>query len=142
MGPGSTGDPASVTEGLGSRYNITAMTFKNHGCCGHSFAAIDAALALQAEHGFAADEVARIRVGTYKTAIDVTGPARAGTAFEGRFSSPFVVATALVHGSVRLDAFSDERLRDGRVHALMNRVEMAVDPQCDAEFPGRAVFRS
>ena len=40
-------DWSKAIDGLGARYNITAMTFKNHGCCVHAFAAIDGALALQ-----------------------------------------------------------------------------------------------
>src|SRR5204863_432158 len=36
---------------LGRDFHITRMTFKNHACCGHAFAAIDGALALQAKMG-------------------------------------------------------------------------------------------
>ena len=35
-------DWSGATEELGERYNITQMTTKNHGCCGHTFASIDA----------------------------------------------------------------------------------------------------
>ncbi|MEJ1978339.1 MAG: hypothetical protein WDN49_21610 [Acetobacteraceae bacterium] len=45
------------------------------------------------------------------------------------------MASALVHGSVRLDGFTEARLQDPRVQTLMQRVEMAVDPGCDAAFP-------
>jgi 2-methylcitrate dehydratase PrpD len=128
--------PAAL-DGLGRRYNIAAMTFKNHGCCGHSFAAIDAVLALRAKHGFKSEDVARVMVKTYKSALDVTGSYRVRTAFEGKFSLPFVVATALIHGSVRLDAFSAKRLKDKNIRALMRRVELAVDPEIDAAFPQR-----
>ncbi|MBI3709632.1 MAG: MmgE/PrpD family protein [Proteobacteria bacterium] len=128
--------PAAL-DGLGRRYNIAAMTFKNHGCCGHSFAAIDAVLALRAKHGLAASDVARVMVKTYKTALDVTGSYRVRTAFEGKFSLPFVVATALIHGSVRLDAFSPKRLKDAKIHAMMKRVQLAVEPEIDAAFPKR-----
>src|SRR5712664_1719217 len=49
MGYGENGKPdwERVLETLGTSFNITQMTFKNHGCCGHTFAAIDGALALQ-----------------------------------------------------------------------------------------------
>ncbi|MBS0560883.1 MAG: MmgE/PrpD family protein [Proteobacteria bacterium] len=126
-----------ATEGLGSRYNITQMTFKNHGCCGHAFASIDAALALQAAHGFGADDIEAIEVATYKAGVDVTGRWQATTPFEGRFSTPFTVASALVHGSVRLNGFTPERLADVRVQALMKRVTMSVSPRCEADFPSR-----
>jgi 2-methylcitrate dehydratase PrpD len=132
----STGaDWSRATDGLGERYNITAMTFKNHGCCGHAFASIDAALALRPR--FELEDIARVRIGTYKVALEVTGRHQVSTPFEGRFSTPFTVASALVHGSVRLNGFTEERLHDARVQALMQRIEMEIDPACDAAFPGR-----
>ncbi len=130
-------DWKAALEGLGERPSIAAITFKNHGCCGHIFAAIDAMLALRAEHGLAPEDVVRARVGTYRVALEVTDRPHADTPFEGRFSTRFCLASALVHGSVRLDAFSPERLADPRVQALMQRIEMVVDPGCDAAFPRR-----
>ena len=133
----STGaDWSKATAGLGEWFNITRMTVKNHGCCGHAFAAIDGALALQAAHGFAAEDVERIDVGGYRATVEVTGRQDVSTPFEGRFSTPFTVASALVHGSVRLDAFTLERLADARVQALTRRVFVTLDPACDAAFPG------
>jgi 2-methylcitrate dehydratase PrpD len=58
---------------LGKTFNICGMTFKNHACCGHTFAAIDGALALQAKMGIAANDIERVSVGTYKAALDVAG---------------------------------------------------------------------
>jgi 2-methylcitrate dehydratase PrpD len=51
------------------------------------------------------------------------------------------VATALVHGSVRLSAFSEERLNDPATRTLMQRVSHALDPEIDAGFPGRRAAR-
>ena len=61
---------------------------------------------------------ARIRIGSYRAAVEVTGRHDVTTPFEGRFSTPFTVASALVHGSVRLDAFTPARLADTAVQAL------------------------
>ena len=134
----STGaDWTKALDALGERYNIAAMTVKNHGCCGHSFAAIDAALALAAAHALAPDRIARVRVGTYQAALDVTDRHEVASPYEAKFSTPFTVASALVHGSVRLDGFTPARLADPAVRALMRRVEMHADPGCDAAFPTR-----
>ena len=45
-------DWSQVDATLGDEFHITRLTFKNHIGCGHTFAAIDGALALQAQHGF------------------------------------------------------------------------------------------
>jgi 2-methylcitrate dehydratase PrpD len=135
---GGKPDWAKALDGLGTRYNITSMTSKNHGCCGHAFAAIDGALALRDRYGLTPDRIRRLRVGTYRTAVEVTGNAEPPrTAFEGKFSLAYVVATALVHGSVRLDAFGPERLGDPAVRDLMRRIVLEIDPELDAQFPNR-----
>jgi 2-methylcitrate dehydratase PrpD len=134
-------DWSRATEGLGARYNITRMTVKNHGCCGHCFAAIDGALALKAEHGFTAADIERIEIGGYRATLEVTGRKTVATPFEGRFSTPFTVATALVHGNVRIEAFTPARLADSVVQALMQRVDVTLDEQCAADFPARRSAR-
>jgi hypothetical protein len=63
------------------------------------------------------------------------------SADQARFSLHYMVASALVHGSVRLSAFSEERLNDPATRALMQRVTKALDPEIDAGFPGRRAAR-
>ncbi|HOB67173.1 MmgE/PrpD family protein [Ottowia sp.] len=126
---------------LGHAFNITDMTFKNHACCGHTFAAIDGALALKALHRFSVGEINRIRVSTYAPALAVAGNPHPTTAAEARFSLPYVVASALLYGSVRLAAFSDERLSDAAIRQLMTKIEVSVDEEIDAAFPGRRAAR-
>lgn len=126
---------------LGARWHVTGMTFKNHTCCGHAFAAIDGALALRERLGVSADAIERVEVGTYAEALQVAGNPDPRTAAEARFSLPFVVATALRHGRVRLAAFEPERLADAATRALMQRIELAVDPALDAAFPAQRAAR-
>jgi 2-methylcitrate dehydratase PrpD len=139
MSDGPDWDKALAT--LGRVFHITRMTFKNHTCCGHTFAAIDGALALKAKMGLAAKDIQRVRVGTYKAALDVAGYEEPRTAAEGRFSLKYVVATALTHGSVRFAAFEPDRLGDAGTRELMRRVQVAVDPQLDAAFPAQRAAR-
>ena len=122
---------------LGETWNVTRMTVKNHGCCGHIFPGLDGALALQAAHGFAAEEVASVSIGGYSATVDVTGNYIADSPPAAKFCLPFIVASGLVHGSIRLDAYSPERLADLRVRALMDKVTFHLDPAVDALFPGQ-----
>jgi len=126
---------------LGKIFNICGMTFKNHTCCGHTFAAIDGALALQQRMKIAAGEIERIRVGSYRAAKEVSGYETPQTPAEARFSLKYVVATALTHGSVRFAAFEPARMNDSATRELMQRIEVAIDPELDAAFPKQRAAR-
>jgi 2-methylcitrate dehydratase PrpD len=134
---GDNPDWSKAAQGLGEDFNITRMTFKNHACCGHTFSPIDGALAVQRRLAVAAQDIERVEVATYGPALVVAGNPAPRTAAEARFSIPFVVATALRFGRVRLAAFGPERLQDGEMRALMDKIHMRVDPQLDAAFPSR-----
>lgn len=137
----SSPDWSTVTAGLGEHYNIRTITQKNHGCCGHTFAAIDALLALVSEHGFEAGRIRSIKVRTYQAALDVAGIVNPRSAFEGKFSLAYVISHAALHGSVRLDAFSPERLADEKLRELMKKVAIEADPELTARFPGMRAAR-
>ncbi len=118
-------------------FNISRITIKNHGCCGHIFAALDGVLHLKSKHGFKHTDVAAIEVGGYSATFKVTGNYCVDTPAAARFSLPFIVASGLVHGSIRLDATTSARLSDARVLGLMPRITVALDPEIDALFPGQ-----
>jgi len=139
MGDGPDWESALAT--LGKDFHICKMTFKNHACCGHAFAAIDGALALKTQMHVSAGDIARVRVGGYRATLEVAGIAEPATAAEARFSTPYLVATALTHGSVRLAAFEPPRLDNPETRSLMRRVELALDPTVDAAFPAQRSAR-
>jgi 2-methylcitrate dehydratase PrpD len=126
---------------LGSEFHIMRMTFKNHGCCGHTFAAIDGALELKKRMNFAPEDVEHIEVGTYKAALDVAGYESPRTPAEARFSLKYVVATGLAQGSVRLAAFDPQSLSSQKTKKLMEKISVTVDPELDAAFPGKRAAR-
>lgn len=134
-------DWSRVGDSLGADFHITRLTFKNHVGCGHTFAAIDGALALQQAYRFKPEDIAQVRVATYQPALDIACYPRPTTANEARFSLHYVVASALVHGSVRLAAFEPGRLDDRVTRGLMERISVAVDPDLDAAFPGQRAAR-
>lgn len=126
-----------IFDDLGETFHITAMTVKNHACCGHTFAAIDAALQAREAVPIDPDRVRAVQVATYQTALRVAGNPDPTTPFEAQFSIPYCVAAALRLGSVRLAAFAGDRLADPALRALLGRVTLAVDPELDLAFPGR-----
>jgi 2-methylcitrate dehydratase PrpD len=126
---------------LGRDFHITRMTFKNHACCGHTFAAIDGALEVKKRMGIRAEEIEAVEVATYRAGLEVAHYERPRTPAEGRFSLKYVVATALTHGSVRLAAFEPERLNDATTRRVMDRTTVKLDPELEAAFPSKRAAR-
>jgi len=127
--------------GLDDSFAIATMTFKNHGCCGHIFAALDAVRELQAAHAFAPGDVEHIHVAGYSATKDVCDRPVVRTEQEARFSAQYCVAAMLVLGGVRLAAFAPERLADPAIHALMPRVSVSLAPDLADAYPGKRAAR-
>ena len=126
---------------LGRDFHITRMTFKNHACCGHTFAAIDGALELKKRMQLKPEDIEQVEVATYKAGVEVAHYENPRTPAEGRFSLKYVVATALSHGSVRLAAFEPERLGDATTGGLMKKIKTSVDAELEAAFPAKRAAR-
>ncbi len=132
-----TGKWEKALAGLGTPLAITEMTFKNHGCCGHIFAALDAVRELRAEHGFAASDITAIHVGGYSATKEVCDRPDAATEQEARFSTQYCVAAMLVLGGVRIAAFTPENLANPAIRAIMPRVSVSLDPELAGAYPAR-----
>ena len=126
---------------FGQDFHITRLTFKNHIGCGHTFPSIDGALELQRLHGFAHADIESVHLGVYQPTLDIAAHVDPQTPDQARFSLHYMVASALVHGSVRLSAFEPQRLEDPATRALMARIGKSLDPEVDASFPARRAAR-
>ncbi len=130
-------DWEAAADDLGRSFTVTRTTFKNHAACGHAHAAIDGVLALTREHGLKPGDIARIRVATFQKALEITGSKTPRTIFEAKFSLPYCAAVALRDGRVRMEAFSAAHLADQGLRDLIEKVDVSVDADIDAEFPKR-----
>jgi 2-methylcitrate dehydratase PrpD len=127
--------------GLGQEHAIAIITFKNHGCCGHIFAALDGLAVLRGEAGFGPDDIEHIHVGGYGPTKEICDRPDAATEQEARFSVQYCAAALLVLGGVRVAAFAPERLRDPAIRALMPRVSVSLDPELADAYPQRRAAR-
>jgi len=130
-------DWTKATRGLGKDYHICHVTFKNHGCCGHTFAPIDGVLLLQKEHQFTWRDVKRVKIATYKAGLDIVNNATPEGDYQAKFSLQYTIAHALVFGSVRLNAFMPERMSNPDVRALIKKVECVADPELSKGYPNQ-----
>jgi 2-methylcitrate dehydratase PrpD len=120
-------DARGALRELGEHFYIDELSFKPWPCCRGTHPYIEAAQRLRAEHGFTANQIARIcaSIGTVQRMLCEPLPRKRApsTAIDAKFSIPFTVAAALIHDEVTLDSFSAEQLADPALLAIAQRVE-------------------
>lgn len=119
---GASNPPGAVVESLGNEFRLQGMMFKKYPSCAATHPAIDAALAVRADPGFAPTEVEEVQCSINNLARQVLVYDHPATPLEAKFSLPYCVAVVLVHGKVGVDAFAPASLADARVQAMMGRV--------------------
>ena len=124
----------------GQPFLVTTMTVKNHACCGHTFAAVDAALELR-EAGPTPDQVRGVEIDTYGVAVRTAGNADPSTAFEAKFSLAYCVAAGLTLGTARDAAFTPAALADPAIRGLVAATTIGVDDRFDSWAPARRAAR-
>lgn len=132
-------DPAPLTDGLGSRWEVRLGYFKRHASCSFTHPAADAALLMRAD-GLPLDAVEEIAVETHSLAGGL-GRTSWDSRLAALFSTPFVVAAALVHGTVDPAVSADGQRDDPRVRALAGKVVLRVAPDLDARLPDERAAR-
>jgi len=137
--------PDRVLDGLGESFALMATAVKPYPSCRYGHAAIDAALALRAAHGLAAEEITAVTVHLPAKGMLLIGEPAARKAepanvVDAQFSGPFVVAAALATGTLGWESYA--LLDDPAVRALARRVRCVEDPEIEAEFPANMAGRT
>lgn len=104
-------------------------------CCGSAHAAIRAALNLRREASLKADQIERIEIMPHGRRLKHTNTPNPTTELQAKFSVQYLVARALLSGSVKLVHFSDAAIADEKVRALLSVTEARPHPDMadDAE---------
>ena len=120
-----------LTGDFGERWVARTIAFKPYACGTMIHPYIDCARRL-ARHGVKADEVTQILCETAEGIVHrlwepLAAKRRPPNAYAAKFSMPFCVAHALLHGHLGLEAFTGESARDPVTLALAARVSYEVD---------------
>jgi 2-methylcitrate dehydratase PrpD len=140
---GFTGAPAITVEragehwrDLGQRYRIREQYFKAYPVCRWAQPAIEAALAVQREHGFAAEHVASVMIESFREAIDLGSRCLdPSTTDEAQYSLTFPVASALASGRVGADEVNAAGERHPHVTRLLPNMTLVEDAEFSSLFP-------
>jgi 2-methylcitrate dehydratase PrpD len=126
------GNYGTLLDGFGERWTATALAFKPYPCGTMIQPYVDCARRL-VRRGLApariAEIVCEVAEGTVHRLWEPLGQKqRPPNGYAAKFSAPWCVAAALVHGSVGSDTFADEAVQDAAVGAVAEKVRYEVDP--------------
>jgi 2-methylcitrate dehydratase PrpD len=148
---GFTGAPALTVEGeaahglwsdLGTRWLIGEQYLKAYPVCRWAHPAVEAALALQRTHGFAAADVRSLAIASFRQAIELGAQCpRPATSDEAQYSLRYAVAAALVFGRLSVPEIDPARLGEAQVARLSQAMTLGEDAALTARFPGERLAR-
>ena len=132
LGDGWKHDLHACTAGLGDSWEMLDVSLKPYPVCHFNHAFIDAALALRKANAIAPENIESIQALIGKDQVGIVcEPAankrRPQNLYDARFSLPFAIAAALVHGRLTMDEIADTTIRDPAVVALCERFTYAID---------------
>jgi 2-methylcitrate dehydratase PrpD len=115
--------PEQMVAGLGSRFFVTETALKIFSVGYPIQAALDALLALRRDHGLTADTVQRIVV-----RLPEDGARVVDNSAMPDVNLQYILAVALVDGTVSFaDSHSRERMKDPRILAVKERIQLIAD---------------
>jgi 2-methylcitrate dehydratase PrpD len=118
--------PEKLLEGLGEQWHLLANGYKAYPSGSLTHPAIDAVLALRAEHGFGVGDVRRVRAEVNSKAATVTGKVNPRTGLDAKFSITHGIAVALTTRP-RLDHFTDAAAVDAGISIVRAVIDVRSD---------------
>lgn len=117
------------------RYEIERIYRKPYAACRHCHPAIEAALKVKYEHGLTVNDIASVRVETYKLAVGGHDHKSIQGVASAKLSTPFSVALALVKDQAGIDDFNLVNIHDSVILDLCNKVEVVVNDELTSWSP-------
>ncbi|MDI7258825.1 MAG: MmgE/PrpD family protein [Thermodesulfobacteriota bacterium] len=91
------------------------------------------------------EDIEKVIIETYELALEIAADSKDKWAPTTRetadHSIPYVVAVALMNGTVWLDAFEEEQIRDPKIHTLMQKIEVRENKEYSRLHPESNCFR-
>ncbi len=126
---------------------VNATIIKKFNAEVHSQSAIEAILEMKEKHGFSAGDIRRIELDTFDVAFNIIGGGEEGdkrvvrTKEEADHSLPYMLAAAVLDGTVMPEQYVPGRIARRDVQELLQRVEVRPLKELSDRFPGRMPCR-
>lgn len=117
-------NPSRGLEGLGKFYTVMKVSFKPFASCLYTHPVIDGVIRLRNEHRLKPEDVKVIDCKVSKFCTDAACKLSPQTGLEGKFSTPYCMAIALIEGRAGEDLFQDGMMRNAGIKAMMKKVRV------------------
>jgi 2-methylcitrate dehydratase PrpD len=118
-----------ITENLGQPFGLLQVCLKAYPCCACSHSPIWATLELARRYDIRVEDVEQVDVKCDPHILSVLVYEKPKTATEGRFSIQFPLSLALLERRVTLQQFTDEKIKEPEIVALMPRIKLLPTPE-------------
>jgi 2-methylcitrate dehydratase PrpD len=120
-------DPARVTDGWGTHWELLSNTYKPYPCGIVIHPVIDGAVELHSGLSGRVRDIDEVVVHCHPLVVELTGNPTPSDGLEARFSAIHGVAVGLADGDVGLPQYADERVTADDLVALRARVRLEPD---------------
>lgn len=132
-------DVSKVSAKLGEEWEIMSVDKKPYPCCRSTHCAIDSILTLRNREEIAIEDIESIKVDTYAVGYKQCGMSESclspKNSLEAKFSTPYVVAMALLKGVINLSSFDQINIEDKNVQTLIKLVEVHAEESFTLSYP-------
>jgi 2-methylcitrate dehydratase PrpD len=123
---------ALMLDGLGQSWETAAVGFKAYAACASAHTIIDGVRKLM-EQGASPATLQHLRIRlSRKSAHNVGWRYQPGDVVAAQMNGSYAAAVQLLDGQVFVEQYEPDRLADPRILTLINRIEVAHDPELDA----------
>lgn len=127
-------NPAAITGGMGTDWQIAGSYFRYYACCNPIHPALDCLRDVLDTLQPAPADIQRIDVETYAFASVMRNPDPPNY-FASKYSLPHAAAVLVVKGGLGIAQMDDSSLNDPIIAALRHRVNVSEDPAMTARVP-------
>ena len=130
---GGKHDATHITGRLGRPYFLIdpGLHIKRYPCAILVHPAIREIIDLSSKDNFSPDNVEKIQIRVTEIVTSTLNHPQPATGLEAKFSVAFPIALALVGRKVGLADFTDRRVRDPKIAAMMKKIEIVTDPSIE-----------
>lgn len=119
---------SEITDGLGKKFAILDVYFKPYAACRHCHAPIEAVLNIRNKKDIRVDKVEKIKVLTYRSAVDGHDNPYPQSVVGAKMSVPFSIAVALKTGWAGPKEFTPASFNNSEILNLAKKVKVKEEP--------------